>query len=88
MGRRRLRARGMRRWQMCTEERVALTKMTDDNLAMVFAPNLLRCPSQVTSLTSLPSPSTPLPLPFPSPVSVVLPSAIPLLSMLVRQFST
>ena len=63
---------------------MALTKMTDDNLAMVFAPNLLRCPSQVTSLTSLPSPSTPLPLPFPSPVSVVLPSAIPLLSMLVR----
>ena len=42
-----MRARGVRRWQMCTEERVALTKMTDDNLAMVFAPNLLRCPSQV-----------------------------------------
>ena len=67
---------------------MASTKMTDDNLAMVFAPNLLRCPSQVTSLTSLPSPSTPLPLPFPSPVSVVLPAAVPLCSMLVRQFST
>jgi hypothetical protein len=38
--------------QMCTEERVALTKMTDDNLAMVFAPNLLRCPSQVPVSTA------------------------------------
>jgi hypothetical protein len=83
-----LRARGMRRCQMCTEERVALTKMTDDNFAMVFAPNLLSCPSQVTSLTSLPSPPTPLPLPSPSPVSVALPAAVPLCSMLVRQFST